>query len=708
MIGKLNTAVIILFSAWISFWTSWVWASDTMLMFVGEDLEMLSIASRKEEAAWSAPAIVDVITRQAFESNNAFTLSQALEGTPGFHINQTERSSTYYLRGVPNSALTLFDTVPMGSGVVKSENYMDYETSLAAVKRIEVIRGGSSVLWGPDAFAGVINLVPLTGKDVKGFQSGLNLSSGDNSGEVYLNYGCEKDRWSGFASVSGRFAEDDGPETNIVRFWNDGIVSPNDDIVPTPPEDRYGRKNADDSHFVNFYGSVTYQNWLSLSLRLSDSLNAYTVSDWYDDFTWEEQAASTRHMVKLEAVKSIDQDSGVRFTGYLSGISLDYTIIDNTLDRKESSLFSEVIYDRSFFLSKSLLTTGISLRSDRYDRVPVWDGFFPVYLTDENLDFLPNSAQYDFSNDLFSVFGQYRHKFNLVEIWAGARYDNHSAYEDEVSYTAGFGWNIDKFILKGIFGTGYRTPFAGQMVEASKLGQESYLGPEKISTLNLGLDKITTLNLGFSWKHMGTRAAVTLFRNEIENHVIENGYAGAGLSSPNSQDIYGLELEVEHQFLPNLTLCANLTLLNNSGTDETYYYNDYTYIDRDDGDIIKHYVELSHAYETGPDIMGTVKALWDINRNLSLVPELRYFGSQSIYFPVQDETQPYGDAWVMDVKSCGDAWVMDVNLRIRNYFPFDVNLFVKNLFDNQYKTPGLYSVTRDSGVTAGITLRYSW
>ncbi|HBT89128.1 TonB-dependent receptor plug domain-containing protein [Desulfobacter sp.] len=690
MIGKLKIAVIILFSAWISLGASRVWASDTMLMFVGEDLEMLSIASRKEEAAWSAPAIVDVITRQEFESQNAFTLSQALEGTPGFHINQTERSSTYYLRGVSNSALTLFDTVPMGSGVVKSENYMDNETSLAAVKRIEVIRGGSSVLWGPDAFAGVVNIVPLTGKDVDGFQTGLNLSSDNQSGEAYLNYGYNKDSWSGFASVSGRVAEDDGPETNIVRFWNDGSK-------PTPPEDRYGRKNADDSHFVNFYGSVSYENWLTLSLRLSDNLNAYTVSDWDDEFTWEEQAASTRHMVKLEAVKPIDQDSGLRFTGYLSGTSLDYSIIDNSFDRRESSLFAESIYDRSFFLSKSLLTTGVSIKSDQYDRVPVWDKFFPSYLTDENLDFLPNLLQYDVSNDLFSVFGQYRHNFNLVEIWAGARYDNHSTYEDKISYNTGFAWNIDNFILKGIFGTGYRTPFASQMVEVSNLGQYSSPESEKLFTLESELEKITTLNLGLSWKHMGTRAAITLFRNEIENHVIENGYVGFVLPSPNNQDIYGLELELEHQFFQNLTLCANVTLLNNSGPDEIYYYSEYHFDPRDGNIVDDGYLEWSYAYETGPDIMGTVKAVWDINRNLSLVPALRYFSGQSIYSPVADETL-----------SCGQAWVMDVNLRIRNYFPFDVDLFAKNLFDNTYKTPGLYSITRNPGFAAGVTLRYSW
>ena len=38
---------------------------DTMLLFVGEDVEVLSIASRREESAWQAPAIANVITRQA-------------------------------------------------------------------------------------------------------------------------------------------------------------------------------------------------------------------------------------------------------------------------------------------------------------------------------------------------------------------------------------------------------------------------------------------------------------------------------------------------------------------------------------------------------------------------------------------------------------------------------------------------------------------
>src|SRR3989339_2169194 len=136
-------------------------ASDTMLMFVGEDLDVLSIASRKEEAAWSAPAIAKVITGKDIQDSGAQTISEAIDGVAGFHVEKTNQGSIPYLRGISNSALVLFDTVPIISGTEISYHFMDYETSLVPIKRIEIIRGAGSVLWGPDAFAGVVNAVPF-------------------------------------------------------------------------------------------------------------------------------------------------------------------------------------------------------------------------------------------------------------------------------------------------------------------------------------------------------------------------------------------------------------------------------------------------------------------------------------------------------------------------------------------------------------------
>jgi len=648
-------------------------ASDTMLMFVGEDLEVLTIASRREEAAWSAPAIADVITREDIDQKGAVTISQALADTPGFHMNQTEKGSVPYLRGIPNSVLFLYDTVPLGSGVSKSDNRIDYETSLAAIKRIEVVRGAGSVLWGADAFAGVVNAVPLSGKDFQGVKTGLILSSEDAPGEAYLNYGHNKENWSSFLSVSGRQSKENDDSFNVVKFWNDGKGG-------EPVETRYGNGNPDDSNYVNLYGSVTYSDWLTLSVKIADSKNAYTVSDWDKEYLWEEQTANNSQVYKLEASKKFSPDSGIRFTGYASTKNQDQLIVDRELNQEESSLFGEVIYDQSLFHSKGLATIGGSWRKDKFDRVPVWDSFYPDYFSEENLSFLPVVKLIDFENTLASVFSQYRHEFDAIEIWAGARYDDHDEYEDKISYNGGFAWNLGDFIFKSIYGTAYRNPFAKQLQEN---------GGNK-------LEKIQNINAQLSWKNSETQAAVTLFRNKIENHVIVDQYAGAGLSTPNSQIIDGVELEFSHQLTDRFKLSGNLTLLNNSGPNETYLYNDYTYID-EKGNVAKHYQALGYPYDAGPETMGAVKGIWQITDNLTLVPELKYFSERTMYYPAEDVT-----------RVCEDAWIMDVALLVKDVFPFDLSIYLNNIFDNKYSSPGLYSITNNSSFNAGLMIRMDW
>jgi outer membrane cobalamin receptor len=647
--------------------------SDTLLMFVGEDLEVLSIASRRQEAAWSAPAVAHVITRSDMEGKSAQTISQSLSGTPGFHFNETEKGSMTFLRGIPDSALFLFDTVPMGSGVIKSDKMIDYETSLASVKRIEVIRGTGSVLWGSDAFAGVVNVVPKTGKDLQGFETGLIGSSRNHPGEAFLNYGVARTDWTGFLSVSGRKNDNREESLNVVKFWHDGIT-------PEPLETRYGKGSSDDSRYVTLYGNAAFENWLTLSMKISDSRNAYTVSDWHRNYFWEEQASATSQMYKMEMSRTLSPDSDVRFTGYYTRLAQDTGIVDRTFDREESSLFGEIIYDRSLFVSHGLLTLGASWRQDRYDRIPVWDSFVPDMLQKANEFFLPRVDTIDFSNDLGTLFAQYRHEFGNAEVWTGVRYDDHDRYEDRPSFNAGLAWHPGNYMLKLLYGTGYRTPFARQLKES----------------LDHKLEKISTLNAQLSWKNASTQASATTFINEIDNHVIEDRYAGAGLSMPNRQTIYGLELDLSHQFSDRFKLGGNLTLLSNSGPREHYFYNDYSYTDPD-GNLVKHYLDLEHDYDMGPDILGNLTAGWQVTDHVSLVSELRYFAGQTLYFPIEDVT-----------RSCDDAWVMDMHLHVKNRFPFDLSVFVLNVLDHDHDIPGVYSATDSPGVAAGAVIRMNW
>ena len=654
---------------------SQVFASDTMLMFVGEDLEVLSIASKREEAAWSAPAIADVITREDIENTGVLTISQALDNVAGFHVEETSQGSIPYLRGIPNSALFLYDTIPVGSGIQKSSFMIDHEISLASIKRIEIIRGGGSVLWGPDAFAGVVNAVPFTGKDFQGMGTGVLYSSADRGKEVYLKYGTNNEPWNSFLSLSVRSAKEDDSKLNLVSFWNDGIT-------PTPVDLRYGDDTPDDSRYLELYYSVSFDDRLTLSAKISDNSKAFSVSDWEQANVWQEKISSTPIFLKIEASQKIDLDSGLRFTGYFSETGLDHEIVDTVFSRKEQSVFVEIIYDRSLFTSKGLVTLGISGRKDSYDNVLVWKSFFPDYFDADNVYFLPMVEKKDYDNRLFSIFGQYRHKLDNIELWTGIRHDYHVEYEDKISHSSGIAWRFfSDYIVKAIYGTAYRTPFADQL--------DVYGGDL--------LEKIKSANFQIQWKpDRDNKIALTMFRNKIDNHVISDLYEGAGLSMPNNQTIDGLELEWDLKVLDSFKVSGNVTLLDNYGPDEIFLYNDYTYTDSE-GIEKKHYQKLSHAYDTGADTKINLTGIWSITENIKIIPEIEYFSKRKFYYPLEDITREYPG-----------EWLCNLNLRFENIKGFDLHLYINNIFDNHYKTFNLISTAKDESLNAGMIVRFKF
>jgi outer membrane cobalamin receptor len=657
------------------FHASLLQASDTMLIFVGEDLEILSIASRREEAAWKAPAIADVITREDIDKTGESTLAGFLGKSAGFYVNETEKGSVPYLRGVSDSVLFLHDTVPVGSGAHKSDHYIDNELSLASIKRIEIVRGAGSVLWGPDAFAGVVNAVPMTGKDLQGFETGVGISSLDEAIFAYLNYGTDHGRWNSFVSVSARSAAEDDRSFNVVGFWNDGDP-------PVDPDHRLGQDTPGDSEYIELFSSFSLENWLTLSARFSDNTRVYSVSDWSGDLIWKEERSAPTRTFKIELARETDIDSGIRFTGYYTKTGLDQTIIDKEFDQSESSLYAELIYDQALFVSHGLLTAGASWRRTEFDDILVWKSFMPDYLSEENSYFLPEFTTEDYENRLTSVFGQYRHRFSNLELWAGLRNDDHDRFEDKVSYSVGASWSfLPDLILKTIYGTAYRTPFARQVKEE----------------VDTRLERIKTANVQIAWKPGKERKfSLTFFRNRIDNHVIEDRYAGAGLSIPNSQTIYGAELEGEFRITDSLLVSGNVALLNNSGPDETYLYRDYSYVDSD-GKVQDHFQNLNYAYDAGADTMVNLAVNWNLTEKITLVPGLQYFSKTQLYFPLDDVT-----------RECPEVWLMDVHLKIEKVFPFDLDLYVENLADHDYVVPGTYTFTEGKGFNAGVKATLHW
>ena len=652
-------------------------SDDTMLMFVGEDLDVLSIASRREESAGQAPAVAWVITRDEIKTRGMTTLSRALEMAPGFYMAEKEWGTRTYLRGIADSALFLYDTVPLNSDITKSLHPIDHELSMASVKRIEIIRGPGSVLWGPDAFGGIVNVVPLSGKDFQGVETGALYGGPGDQEEFYLNLGHETSLWDGFLSISGREGEEgDDHHCNLTRFWGEGST-----VVP--PEERFGSKTPGRARYMEASGSFTFRDKFTLSGRFSEYKRPYAMSVPEKQITWLEERDVADSFIKIETKKELDRVSALRFTCSYYRLSPEYRVINRKIKQKEQTAFGELIYDRSFLAGHGLFTGGFSYRDRSVKNAPVWGNYYlPDYLGPENINFYTWTTGKDYRRTLWSVFGQYNQKIGAVDLWAGIRNDDHEKYQDHISYNAGAVWSPSSlWIVKLLYGTACRTPFSGQLLDNKK--------PE--------LEKINTLNLHLSWKPSKTASlGVTGFISHIKHHIVKDAYAG--LSRPNEQTFQGLELEGYFSPTDCLDFLSNLTLLDNRGSKETYHYNDYSFI-RPDGTVEDHYTDLRYPYDLGPNTLFNLAGTWRITSHITGFAKLGFFSSRKLVYPRNKRFH-----------SSSGVWLLDVNTTISElmFKGTELSLMFKNLTDRRYKTPGTYTAIDGRPFTMEILFRKKW
>ena len=647
---------------------------ETMLMFVGEDIEALTIASRREESAWQAAAVAQVINRKELREHGFTTLSEALDTKPGFYMAQNPWGSVPYLRGISNSILFLYDTVPMSADSDKSIQQIDYNLSLNAIKRIEIIRGPGSVLWGPDAFAGIVNVVPLSGRDLHGLETGTGYNSKEKAENFYLNLGQGNAIWDGFLSITGRSGRTSDDEVNIVSFWGDGDR-------PTPVTERYGNDSPGRSSYLESTGTFSYRDKIKISGRISSNHHPYSISD-SPNRSWLEQRNTPSYFVKLEANQALDTISSLRFTGFYNKLQPENEIIDRDFKVMEKTTYGELIYDRSFFTGKGLFTGGLSLRRKDIDDATIWQSYMPDFLGPENQYLFPMFSKLNYRDDLVSGFGQYTYQADNTKFWLGIRYDNHDLYEDNLSFNSGIAYYpTSSLIMKLLYGTAYRTPSSHQLF----IHEEPKL--EKVETLEAELSCNPADNFNFS---------LVAFTSRIEDHAKEDPYAQ--LSIGNHQDINGIEAEAGFKFSDQLKLAANMTLLDNRGPKETFHLLNAVYI-RPDGSLEYIYEDIKSPYDLGPETIFNMSATWLPVTNISFLADLKYRASHDLI-----------NARTGITSTADPVWLLDINAIIGDILSSGVTFScsITNLFDTAYNIPGPYEMIEGEPFTLKFMLEKKW
>ncbi len=645
---------------------------NTDLMFVGEDLKVITTASGREEGAWKAPVIADAITRDQIEQSLASGLSDLLDSEPGFFISPIEAGYDIYLRGISGSALMLNDSVPTGGGLNKNYNSISPYLPLESIKRIEIIKGPGSVLWGPDAFAGIVNIVPLTGKDFQGAETGVRFGSSSIEQSVFMRMGGEKGDKNWFMAISGgKGSQCDKDEYNFIRFWDSDRQ-----FGPASPDLRYGSGSVDNPEFCDFTGNTGLGRLFKLSTSLSFYNMPYTRTAESDDLTWRESNQAFSGFIKLEGSKKYNFSSGFRWTGYMSWFDTKTDIVDLELKSRDRVLFGELVHEKTVFGGNGLITTGVSVRNEEIEDLPVWDSYYPDYFSSDNLSFLPWWDGYDYSINTTSVFGQYQHTINQVDLWAGLRWDDHEYSGGNPSYNTGLSWHLsNQWRIKAAYGNAYQTPVAKQLQE------------EKTD-----MENIETLSVQAEWEPgRDLLVDVTGFGSRLRDGYVQD--PALGLSAPVNRDFYGMEVKVTYSPLKPLDINCGLSWVNGSDSDVHFRYNDYSYFEN--GKIIDHYIDIYEPYARAPEISFVSDLTFRVNKNISLSAQCRYIGERTARYLLDDEVQTYGD-----------VWLLDAGAKFKNIFEWkiDADITVKNLMDEQYLQPGIYGPVQGEGVSLEIKI----
>lgn len=129
---------------------------------------MIVTATKSEMKTLDVPASVEVIDREKIENSGAGSAFEVLKNGIGLmshsqSVNGTAMgtmTSRIVIRGVENGTLVLVDGVRMNmDGKYNLENI-----PAESIERIEVVRGGGSVLYGSEATGGVINIITKKNK----------------------------------------------------------------------------------------------------------------------------------------------------------------------------------------------------------------------------------------------------------------------------------------------------------------------------------------------------------------------------------------------------------------------------------------------------------------------------------------------------------------------------------------------------------------
>lgn len=530
-------------------------------------------ASRVEENIKKTPASISVFDEDKIKKSGAKNIFDILKMVPGIGISQ---SNIYIdkvsVRGVQTwfseKVLFLLNGHSLNIDLLNGGATGTYKNiPLEIIKKIEVIKGPASAVYGENAFNALVNIITKDSKDING--SIVVLKKGSNNNNVVnLTYGKNYDNFE--LVLNHNHETSDGENKYVVQdasgnsgYTNPSLKSSNTFLSLKAKSGLYftGNYNVTEdgpnfgvTHVLNnedFSYKKTYLSELGYKKDITGNLNL-SAKVYHDRFivenTWKVgglfQVDYKTEKTGIESLLTYKKD---HYT-FVSGVSFEEQIVKDASQTFNASAIPTFIDDKK-----------------------------------RNLKAVYGELIYDINNKL--------------RVNSGIRYDDYSDFGSTLNSRIGLTYEINKDNnLKLMYGEAFRAPTFAELYNKNNptlVGNPS-LDPEKVKTTELTLQNSSIEN---------SEMSLTIFQSNIED-IVQIGSANTYINE-GKITTKGLEFEIKYDLYRGSYIVANYTY--QDPKDKT--------TNNDVSNVAKHLAYMGLNYR--------------IDKNFNLYLDMNYTGKQT-------------------------------------------------------------------------------
>lgn len=354
----------------------------------------INSASKKDETLFDAPLSSYTITRSDIANAGSVTIMEALRLAPGIIVReQANGSYDIHIRGFDNllrgsetttkanlATLVMIDNRPVFNNNLGGTFWEALPIDLNDVERIEVVRGPSAPLFGPNAVTGVINIITrkvekdktLVNATVQG-GSASTVAAGVNAGKSFGKFGV---------MVSGNYQQRERFQTTYFVPAT-GKYQSVDEIAAIFGETTY-QQYQDPAHALTRYGMN-----LALDYKVSEKTD-FRISAGRQESEVQRVFLSNVLKRSIPFTTSESETNFVNATGRIHGFSFrtsllkgrddlavnaspnqyDYTVVDATAEYtiqagKLGTVVPGVTYHHAIFNDEDYVSEGLTFLGGR-------------------------------------------------------------------------------------------------------------------------------------------------------------------------------------------------------------------------------------------------------------------------------------------------------------------------------------------------------